>query len=49
MIHDPRSCWHLSVIDGAFASMIMLLSAVNESIGASFVGAFENDKVNVQC
>jgi nitroreductase len=34
-----------SVIDGAFASMIILLSAVNEGIGASFVGAFEDDKV----
>jgi nitroreductase len=32
-----------SVIDGA--SMIILLSAVNEGIGASFVGAFEDDKV----
>ena len=32
-------------IDGAFASMIILLSAVNEGIGASFVGAFEDDKV----
>ena len=29
----------------AFASMIILLSAVNEGIGASFVGAFEDDKV----
>jgi nitroreductase len=34
-----------SVIDGAFASMIILLSAVNEGIGASFVGAFKDDKV----
>jgi nitroreductase len=34
-----------SVIDGAFASMIILLSAVNEGIGTSFVGAFEDDKV----
>ena len=32
-------------IDGAFASMIILLSAVNEGIGASFVGAFEDNKV----
>lgn len=35
-----------SVIDGAFASMIILLSAVNEGIGACFVGAFEDDKVS---
>ncbi len=35
-----------SIIDGAFASMIILLSAVNEGIGAAFVGAFEDDKVS---
>lgn len=35
----------LIVIDGAFASMIILLSAVNEGIGASFVRAFEDHKV----
>jgi len=34
-----------SIIDGAFASVIILLSAVNEEIGAAFVGAFEDDKV----
>jgi nitroreductase len=34
-----------SIIDGAFASMIILLSAVNEGIGASFVGAFEDNEV----
>ena len=35
-----------SIIDGAFASIIILLSAVNEGIGAAFVGAFEDDKVS---
>lgn len=35
-----------SIIDGAFASMIILLSAVNEGIGAAFVGAFDDDKVS---
>ena len=35
-----------SVIDGAFASMLILLTAVNEGIGAGFVGAFEDDKVS---
>jgi nitroreductase len=35
-----------SIIDGAFASMIILLSAVNEGIGACFVGAFEDNKVS---
>jgi nitroreductase len=34
-----------SIIDGSFASMIILLSAVNEGIGAAFVGAFEDHKV----
>jgi nitroreductase len=35
-----------SIIDGAFASMLILLTAVNEGIGAGFVGAFEDDKVS---
>lgn len=35
-----------SIIDGAFASMIILLSAVNEGIGACFVGAFEDEEVS---
>jgi len=35
-----------SVIDGAFASMLILLTAVNEGISAGFVGAFEDDKVS---
>ena len=35
-----------SIVDGAFASMIILLSAVNEGVGAAFVGAFEDDKVS---
>jgi nitroreductase len=33
-----------SIIDGAFASMLILLSAVNEEIGACFVGAFQDNK-----
>ena len=35
-----------SIIDGAFASMLILLTAVNERIGTGFVGvgAFEDDK-----
>ena len=35
-----------SVIDGAFASILILLTAVNEGIGAGFVGAFEDYKVS---
>lgn len=33
-----------SIIDGAFGSMLILLSAVNEGIGAYFVVAFEEPK-----
>jgi nitroreductase len=43
--YGKRGIEFYSIIDGAFASMIILLSAVNEGIGASFVGAFEDDKV----
>ncbi len=35
-----------SIIDGAFASMLILLTAVNEGIGACFVGAFLDDNVS---
>jgi nitroreductase len=35
-----------SIIDGAFASMLILLSAVNEGIGTCFVGAFEDNKLS---
>ena len=35
-----------SIIDGAFASMLILLTATNEGLGASFVGAFNDKKVS---
>jgi nitroreductase len=35
-----------SIIDGAFASMLILLTATNEGIGTCFVGAFEDNKVS---
>lgn len=35
-----------SIIDGAFASMLVLLTSVREGIGACFVGAFEDEKVS---
>ena len=35
-----------SVIDGAFAAMLILLTSVNEGIGACFVGAFEDEKAS---
>jgi nitroreductase len=43
--YRKRGTEFYSVIDGSFASMIILLSAVNEGIGASFVGAFEDNEV----
>src|ERR671918_41627 len=44
--YGKRGTDFYSVIDGAFTSMIILLSSVNEGIGASFVGAFEDNKVS---
>jgi nitroreductase len=35
-----------SVVDGAFTSMLILLTAVNERISAGFISAFEDDKVS---
>ena len=35
-----------SVVDGAFASMLILLAAVDEGLGAVFVGAFDDDEVS---
>lgn len=35
-----------SITDGAFASILILLTAVNEGVGACFVGAFEDSKVS---
>jgi nitroreductase len=37
--YRKRGTEFYSIIDGAFASMIILLSAVNEGVSASFVGA----------
>lgn len=35
-----------SIVDGAFASMLILLTAANEGLGAGFVGAFDDEKVS---
>lgn len=35
-----------SIIDGAFASMLILLKAVNKEIGACFLGTFDDNKVS---
>ena len=34
-----------SIVDGAFASMLILLTVVNEGLAACFVGAFKDDLV----
>ncbi len=34
-------------MDGAFASLLVLLAAVNEGLGAAFVGAFDDDEVRI--
>lgn len=44
--YGRRGSEFYSVIDGAFSSMLILLTAVSEGIGAGFVGAFEDDKVS---
>jgi nitroreductase len=44
--YDSRGREFYSIIDGAFASMLILLSAINEGIDACFVGAFEDNKVS---
>jgi hypothetical protein len=44
--YGPRGKEFYSIIDGAFASMLILLTATNEGLGACFVGAFEDQKVS---
>ena len=43
--YRKRGIEFYSIIDGAFASIVVLLRAVNEGIGASFVGVFEDKEV----
>lgn len=44
--YGERAIKFYSIIDGAFASLIILLSAVNEGLGACFVGAFDDNAVS---
>ena len=44
--YGERGVRFYSLIDTAFASLIILLTAVNEGIGASFVGAFHDQEVS---
>jgi nitroreductase len=34
-----------SIVDGAFAAMLLMLGCINEGLGAAFVGAFDDDAV----
>jgi len=43
--YGDRGVNFYSIIDGAFASMLTLLTVVNEGLAACFVGAFEDAKV----
>ena len=44
--HGNRGKEFYSITDGAFASMLILLTVVNEGVGAYFGGAFEDNKVS---
>jgi nitroreductase len=44
--YGSRGKGFYSITDGAFASMLVLLTAVNEGIGACFVGAFQDKMVS---
>ena len=41
-----RAIKFYNIIDGAYASMIILLTVVNEGLGVCFVGAFDDDEVS---
>ena len=43
--YRERGVSFYSIIDGAFAAMLVMLAAVNEGLGAGFVGAFHDDQV----
>lgn len=43
--YGERGIRRYSIIDAAFAGMLILLTAVNEGLGACFVGAFDDDRV----
>ena len=43
--YGERGINFYSIIDGKFAAMLILLTIVDESSGAGFVGAFHNQEV----
>lgn len=43
--YGRRGVEFYSILDGGFASMLVLLAAVDEGLGATFVAAFDDDAV----
>jgi nitroreductase len=43
--YGERGANFYSIIDGAFAAMLVMLAAINEGLGSAFVGAFDDDQV----
>src|SRR5919198_564568 len=43
--YRDRGVRFYSIVDGAFASMLILLAAVDVGLGAVFVGAFDDDEI----
>ena len=44
--YRDRAVKFYSITDGSFASLVILLTVVNEGLGACFVGAFDDDEVS---
>lgn len=44
--YGARGVHFYSLIDGAFAAMLILLTVVDEGLGCCFVGAFDDDEVS---
>jgi nitroreductase len=44
--YGERGVHSYSLIDGAFAAMLILLGVVDEGLGGCFVGAFDDDEVS---
>jgi len=44
--YGARGVHFCSIVDEAFAAMIILLTVMNEGLGCCFVGAFHDDRVS---
>lgn len=44
--YGERGARFYSIVDGAFAAMLILLGLVDEGLGGCFVGAFDDDEVS---